>query len=320
MARSSIGIVDIGGGGIRGVRYAFDGRTLVEETLYEKIITTVPRKDNLTTRQIQGISGAVLEAVKQFEKAEAVFVLGTAGLRAAGNIQTLCNVAQKNKISIELVDEKDEARCDGRAVGHYLSMIGRDVGEIVVYYGKEGGGSYESGILRNGEIIRPSSIPVGIVSIARSINARPTPRMSHVISSLNEIEASTTSTLDEKIPDLVVFCGRTMKRVARMAAAVRKEEVDEQHLHVDSKTIETLIDVLEIGDSTRLRSKFGVNPENRVKMLAGALSMQTILRASAHATALVSPISFREGFALYQLDGTPWGEGRLREYLRLSRR
>ena len=316
MRDAGINIFDIGGAGVRFVHIdlAEDKKHFNQQTLFEEAIPSVPRgkNDTLTAKQIRELERAIIDAVAARNTGEIHFV-STGGLRKATNATTLLESLKKVGISVSQICAEEEARCIATAVLFFLSNIYPEKSsKDKILVAKVGGGSAEQSLIQNFEVTSLASIPTGIISTSDALLHQPLPRISHVLRDLRTLQDLTTQSLGNEQADEVVFAGRVMKRIGRLVAREKSVEPNDNTLTVDTDFIGRLIEFLESGSTKKILEKYHVELKEDVmrRYLAGALSMQTVLSASRVESALVSPFSFREGYALQKLE-IPWGKDKL---------
>jgi exopolyphosphatase/guanosine-5'-triphosphate,3'-diphosphate pyrophosphatase len=241
-------------------------------------------------RTIAAIGGMVDEARR--DGAEAITVVGTAGLRIAANSAEFVEQLQAaTGVKLEVISGEDEGR-----LAYLAAEAGLGLSQESVAVFDTGGGSSQFTFGRGEEVDERFSVNVGAVRFTERFGLAG-PVSEDVLASALEAIGADLSRLDgRQVPDRIVGLGGAVTNLAAVMHQLETYDPDVvQGSTLDRSEIDSQIELYRTRSADERRSIVGLQPNRAEVILAGACIVKTILAKLGGESFTVSDRGLRHG-------------------------
>jgi exopolyphosphatase/guanosine-5'-triphosphate,3'-diphosphate pyrophosphatase len=234
--------------------------------------------------------------------ADHIFAVGTAGLRAAPNRDTLVDaVRARCGITVEVISGEEEARLAYLAATATLPL---GPGRLAVF--DSGGGSSQFTFGRPGRIEQQFSVDLGAVRVAERYHLTDAVSEGALRSALDMIANDLARLRGRTRPDAVVGMGGTATNLASVKHGLRRYDAEVVHgTVIDLAELDRQIEQYRTRDAdARRRDIVGLQPARADVILAGVCLVRTILTELEHDAFTVCDRGLRHGVPLARLSAS----------------
>jgi exopolyphosphatase / guanosine-5'-triphosphate,3'-diphosphate pyrophosphatase len=241
-------------------------------------------------RTIGAIGGMVDEARR--DGAEAITMVGTAGLRIAANSAEFVEQLQAaTGVELEVISGEDEGRLAYLAA---LSGLGLSQESVAVF--DTGGGSSQFTFGRGEEVDERFSVNVGAVRFTERFGLAGAVSEDVLASALEAIGADLSRLDGHRVPDRIVGLGGAVTNLAAVMHQLETYDPDVvQGSTLDRSEIDRQIELYRTRSTDERRSIVGLQPNRAEVILAGACIVKTILAKLGGESFTVSDRGLRHG-------------------------
>jgi exopolyphosphatase/guanosine-5'-triphosphate,3'-diphosphate pyrophosphatase len=243
------------------------------------------------TRTVEAI-GTLADQARDLG-AVATAIVGTAGLRMAGNSADVVRaIADRTGHQLEIISGDEEGRLAYVATQERLGL--RGAGPVAVF--DTGGGSTQFTFGHGVDVDRRFSLPIGAVRTTERFGLDRAVDRSVVDDALGALAEDFASIAGSPRPDALVGMGGANTNLAAMQheLAVYDPEVVNRTV-LDRASIDARIEQLRQLDAEGRRSIVGLQPARAEVILAGVCIVRTVMDRLGHDTMTVSDRGLRHG-------------------------
>jgi exopolyphosphatase/guanosine-5'-triphosphate,3'-diphosphate pyrophosphatase len=261
-----------------------------------------PERD-LPRRAVRDTLAAVRGFVRSFPSGNGVstIAVATAAVRDAENRATLLNpLIHKYGLNVVVLSPHDEACLGTLAVLHHLPMRDGLVADL-------GGGSLQLTSVRAGRVENTASLPIGAVRMTERFLRGDPPAAAEVTALRSEVRER----LHRAMPFLkcrghLVGIGGTVRALASLQLAARTDEATRHGLRLSQDDIIAMRARVEALPLSRRQGVPGLRPERADIIVAGALVVEELVRASGYPELTVCTFGVRDGYLIRRTFPDSW--------------
>ena len=238
---------------------------------------------------------ALLAGVAREDSAEAIVVVGTAGLRQASNAdEFLAAVRERAGVEVEVISGDEEARLSYLAAAEALHL---GEGRLGVF--ETGGGSSQFTFGEGGRVEERFSLDLGAVPVTERFGLDQAVDEETVAAARTEI-ASQLGALEGRPPlDVLAGIGGAITNLAGVQLGLERYEPGRvRGLELKAAEVDRQIELYRTRDAEERRSIRGLQPKRAEVILAGACIVRTVLAELRRDSLTVSDQGLRHGVLL----------------------
>ena len=238
---------------------------------------------------------ALLAGVAREDSAEAIVVVGTAGLRQASNAdEFLAAVRERAGVEVEVISGDEEARLSYLAAAEALHL---GEGRLGVF--ETGGGSSQFTFGEGGRVEERFSLDLGAVPVTERFGLDQAVDEETVAAARTEI-ASQLGALEGRPPlDVLAGIGGAITNLAGVQLGLERYEPGRvRGLELEAAEVDRQIELYRTRDADERRSIRGLQPKRAEVILAGACIVRTVLAELRRDSLTVSDQGLRHGVLL----------------------
>ena len=238
---------------------------------------------------------ALLAGVAREDSAEAIVVVGTAGLRQASNAdEFLAAVRERAGVEVEVISGDEEARLSYLAAAEALHL---GEGRLGVF--ETGGGSSQFTFGEGGRVEERFSLDLGAVPVTERFGLDQAVDEETVAAARTEI-ASQLGALEGRPPlDVLAGIGGAITNLAGVQLGLERYEPGRvRGLELKAAEVDRQIELYRTRDAEERRSIRGLQPKRAEVILAGACIVRTVLAELRRGSLTVSDQGLRHGVLL----------------------
>lgn len=238
---------------------------------------------------------ALLAGVAREDSAEAIVVVGTAGLRQASNAdEFLAAVRERAGVEVEVISGDEEARLSYLAAAEALHL---GEGRLGVF--ETGGGSSQFTFGEGGRVEERFSLDLGAVPVTERFGLDQAVDEETVAAARTEI-ASQLGALEGRPPlDVLAGIGGAITNLAGVQLGLERYEPGRvRGLELKAAEVDRQIELYRTRDAEERRSIRGLQPKRAEVILAGACIVRTVLAELGRDSLTVSDQGLRHGVLL----------------------
>ena len=238
---------------------------------------------------------ALLAGVAREDSAEAIVVVGTAGLRQASNAdEFLAAVRERAGVEVEVISGDEEARLSYLAAAEALHL---GEGRLGVF--ETGGGSSQFTFGEGGRVEERFSLDLGAVPVTERFGLDQAVDEETVAAARTEI-ASQLGALEGRPPlDVLAGIGGAITNLAGVQLGLERYEPGRvRGLELEAAEVDRQIELYRTRDADERRSIRGLQPKRAEVILAGACIVRTVLAELGRDSLTVSDQGLRHGVLL----------------------
>jgi exopolyphosphatase/guanosine-5'-triphosphate,3'-diphosphate pyrophosphatase len=241
-------------------------------------------------RTASAISGMVEEALQH--GARAIAAAGTAGLRIAGNSDSVVeSIRERAGVTVEVVSGEEESRLAYIAVQAGLRL---GEGPIVVF--DTGGGSSQFTFGRGSHVGERFSVNVGAVSYTERFGLDGVVTDDVLTEALQAISDDLDSIDNRPVPDTLVAMGGAVTNITAVKHGLAVYDPDIVNGSIlDHDEIDRQISMYASTPTEDRRSIVGLQPKRAEVILAGACIVKTVMEKLGKESATISDRGLRHG-------------------------
>ncbi|HEX3686756.1 MAG TPA: hypothetical protein VHU60_04165 [Gaiellaceae bacterium] len=227
--------------------------------------------------------------------AEAIVVVGTAGLRQAVNShEFLQAVRERAGVELEVISGEEEARLSFLAAAEALHL-----GEGTLGVFETGGGSSQFTFGESGRVTERYSVNLGAVPVTERFGLDQAVGEETVAAARAAI-ASQLGSLDGRPPlDVLVGIGGAITNLAGVQLGLERYEPGRvRGLELEAAEVDRQIELYRTRDAEERRAIRGLQPKRAEVILAGACIVRTVLEKLRRDSLTVSDQGLRHGVLL----------------------
>jgi exopolyphosphatase / guanosine-5'-triphosphate,3'-diphosphate pyrophosphatase len=227
--------------------------------------------------------------------AEAIVVVGTAGLRQAVNSHEFLDaVRERAGVELEVISGEEEARLSFLAAAEALQL---DEGTLGVF--ETGGGSSQFTFGESGRVTERYSVDLGAVPVTERFGLDQAVGEETVAAARAAI-ASQLGSLDGRPPlDVLVGIGGAITNLAGVQLGLERYEPGRvRGLELEAAEVDRQIELYRTRDAEERRGIRGLQPKRAEVILAGACIVRTVLDKLRRDSLTVSDQGLRHGVLL----------------------
>jgi exopolyphosphatase/guanosine-5'-triphosphate,3'-diphosphate pyrophosphatase len=291
-------VIDVGTNSVKfhlGERPA-DGslRTVVDRAEITRLGQDLAESGVLAEQAILRTVDAVAAMADEARRngADAIAIVGTAGLRLAPNRSAFVDAVQaRSGLTVEVISGDEEARLAYLAA---TSALPTAKGRLVVF--DSGGGSTQFTFGQGEQVEERFSVDVGAVRVAEHFGLAEAVSKDMLEAALVAV-ASDLHRLDARPrPDAVVAIGGTATNLAAVKHGLANYDADVvQGTVLELAEIDRQIELYRTRNADERREIVGLQPARAEVILAGACIVRTILTKAHHESLTVSDRGLRHG-------------------------
>ena len=238
---------------------------------------------------------ALLAGVAREDSAEAIVVVGTAGLRQASNAdEFLAAVRERAGVEVEVISGDEEARLSYLAAAEALHL---GEGRLGVF--ETGGGSSQFTFGEGGRVEERFSLDLGAVPVTERFGLDQAVDEETVAAARTEI-ASQLGALEGRPPlDVLAGIGGAITNLAGVQLGLERYEPGRvRGLELKAAEVDRQIELYRTLDADGRRAIVGLQPKRAEVILAGACIVRTVLERLGRDSLTVSDQGLRHGVLL----------------------
>ncbi len=281
-------------------------RTVADRAEITRLGEGLDQSGRLAPEAVERTAAAIVAMVEDAQRNDAVAIaaVGTAGLRAAPNRETLVDaVRARCGVTVEVISGEEEARLAYLAATSTLPVGHR---RLVVF--DSGGGSSQFTFGRPDAIEEQFSVDVGAVRIAERHRLSSAVSEDALHAALDAIAADLERLSGRSRPDAIIGMGGTVTNLAAVNHGLREYDADVVHGTVlDLAELDRQIELYRARDAEGRREIAGLQPQRAEVILAGACIVRTILTRLGHTSLTVCDQGLRHGLLVERFAGAEPG-------------